>query len=636
MAKSRKSLIFASLLFIASIYQVWQLSPQVIEDLLRIRKDVGQSGLWRGANFSQNQRFANFVKYLHANVPPDSRVILPSRETGLRAAATTPFMQFFLAPREVLNCLQPIIDCIEMHSNDHTYFLVLDAASIQNATKDLPPERLMQFDRSWGVYGPANPSTTNQSPLQTFGNAGKLLSALLWPGVWLTTMVTIGLLITQQLKIHGDWLTSIGIAYGMSLGAFTLTGLILMLLGFPFGPILIIFITIMWLVISLFWWFFTGNARLRLRPRTWVSRSTFNTIDAWSLIFLLFALVATILSVGKGYHASDAIVLWGAKGYGIASRGLISGASTWGTSTTQYPLHVPILIAAFKVLFGEMLPASKLIFPLYYFALLGMIYAYLKNRIPGLIAGLTTSTLASTPLLFRHAQIAYANLPFTFYFLSAVLISLQAINDTSETSRTNRFFLGGVFFVFSAWTRPEGILITIITLLLIILLAAPQIRPIFRKTVGPWTAAPVAIFSVLWFVVSGQIYTKPVQNTGLFSNALSHILAGDLHLGEAGYILEYLARELVSPTTWGVVGTGLLLFALAGILSRGTGFFSPGVLSGLLFFVVMICIYYLTSFDGTHDISWWVSTGLNRMVMPGVALLWVGSAESLFNRNNQS
>lgn len=617
---------------LACLYQIWRIAPQVGQDLSDIRKDIGQPGLWRSANFSQNQRFANFVKFLHENIPPEARVVLPSRETGLRAASTTPFMQYFLAPREVSNCIQPVIECIAMHSNDHTYFVILDAASIQNKVADLFPKRIILFDQSWGVYLPDNAASESKSQLIPFNHASEIFLAMSGPAMWLGTLLVAGLVVAHQLKASKSWLMKASIAYGISLGFISLSALLLMLAGIPLIPPVIVFITILWFASSLFLWLATKKRELRLERKKLTGWLAIRSMDSWPVIFLFFSLIGTILSVGKGYHTSDSIVLWGAKGYGIASQGLISGASDWGTSTTRYPLHIPILIAAFKVLFGEILPASKLIFPLYYFALLGIMYAYLQTKIPRIIAGLSTLTLASIPLLFRHAQIAYANLPFTFYFLSAVLISLEAINDTSETSRNNRFLLGGIFFVLSSWTRPEGIPLTIITLLLIILLGAPQLRRTFRKTIVLWTA-PMVIFSFLWFTVSGHIYVHPGQNTRLFSNALSHILRGELHLMEAGYILKYLVTELVSPSTWGVVGIGLLLFILSGIFSLGTEFFSPAVVSGLVFLVIMTGIYYLTSFDETHDISWWVSTGLNRMIMPGVVLLWVGSAESLFNRD---
>lgn len=629
---SRK-LIFASILILASIYQIWRLSPQVSQDLIDIRKDIGQSGLWRSANFSQNQRYANYVKYLHENIPPDARVILPPRETGPKAAATTPFMQFFLAPREVLNCIQPITDCINTYSNNHTYFVIVDAASLQNDRADLSRTRLMLFDQSWGVYLPTNPSSDVKSPLPSFQNVNGLFLAISRPALWLGILVIAGLLVTHQLGLSHNWLMSVGVAYGISLGFVTLSAVFLMLVGIPLTPLIIIFITGIWVTLSLFLWFLTDKNSLRPKRKAGIRMLTIRSINPWPLIFMVLTIIAIILSVGKGYHTSDAIVLWGAKGYGIASQGLVLGASDWGTSTTRYPLHIPILIAAFKVLFGENLPASKLIFPLYYFALLGILYVYLQTKIPQPIAGLSTLTLASAPLLFRHAQIAYANLPFTFYFVSAVLISLRAVGDDLGKYRYNRLLLSGIFFGLGAWTRPEGIPISLVTLFLILLLCSPKVKPTYSRTII-FLAAPLVIFSSLWLVFSGPIYMHSEQNTRLLSNALNHLLRGDLHLTEAGFILNYLVLEFLSPSTWGIVGIGSVLFILAGIFNPQTKVLSPSVLTALLFLLIFIGIYYLSSFDSTHDISWWVSTGLNRMIMPGVTLLWVGAVESLFGQYN--
>ena len=33
-------------------------------------------------------------------------------------------------------------------------------------------------------------------------------------------------------------------------------------------------------------------------------------------------------------------------------------------------------------------------------------------------------------------------------------------------------------------------------------------------------------------------------------------------------------------------------------------------------------MYYLTSYDNVHDISWWINTGLDRMLMPCI-VLWL-------------
>jgi hypothetical protein len=76
---------------------------------------------------------------------------------------------------------------------------------------------------------------------------------------------------------------------------------------------------------------------------------------------LTSALADAFLSVGSGCHASDELLIWDHKGYGIAQDQSIAGVMGWG-NTVHYPLHVPLLVAAFKLLFQETLPASKLAF----------------------------------------------------------------------------------------------------------------------------------------------------------------------------------------------------------------------------------------------------------------------------------
>jgi hypothetical protein len=45
---------------------------------------------------------------------------------------------------------------------------------------------------------------------------------------------------------------------------------------------------------------------------------------------------------------------------------------------------------------------------------------------------------------------------------------------------------------------------------------------------------------------------------------------------------------------------------------------------GGLWSVMIMGMYYLVSFDAAHDLSWWVTSGLNRMSFPGLITLWLG------------
>ena len=47
-------------------------------------------------------------------------------------------------------------------------------------------------------------------------------------------------------------------------------------------------------------------------------------------------------------------------------------------------------------------------------------------------------------------------------------------------------------------------------------------------------------------------------------------------------------------------------------------------LCGWVYILAIAGMYYLASYDTAHDISWWLSTGLDRMLMPGLLLAWAG------------
>ena len=143
--------LFLSVFLVAGIlFQGWDLLDAAIQDLIQVRNAIGQSGLWRSANFAQGQRFANYIRFLHENIPEDGRVVLPPEGIGPKSISTTPYMQFFLAPRQVINCTEP--DCLENLSTENTYIL---------AVRNFPGQALSStggevhmFDDQWGVVLP--------------------------------------------------------------------------------------------------------------------------------------------------------------------------------------------------------------------------------------------------------------------------------------------------------------------------------------------------------------------------------------------------------------------------------------------------------------------------------------------------
>jgi hypothetical protein len=166
-------------------------------------------------------------------------------------------------------------------------------------------------------------------------------------------------------------------------------------------------------------------------------------------------------------------------------------------------------------------------------------------------------------------------------------------------------------------------------------LLAQNDRPDKLKSI--WTlAAPLAVFAVIWAIVAPRIYQGYVRESGLIGQAISQISHGNLHVAEAAYVLKSLGLEITNPNTWGIIGTGSILFTIVAISRRGRPALSPLLLLGGLSLVFYLGMYYVTSYDKFQDISWWVNTGLDRMIMPGMILIWTGSMSSLLGTQSAS
>jgi hypothetical protein len=196
-----------------------------------------------------------------------------------------------------------------------------------------------------------------------------------------------------------------------------------------------------------------------------------------------------------------------------------------------------------------------------------------------------------------------------------------------ETNFTKRnLILSSFLLVCAAWTRPEGLNLALgAMLLLTVLNIANQSKPFHWKEIAIFFS-PLLFYVVFWQLTKAQVYPEPFRNSDLFSSALSQFKQGNFHLEAIFYILTYLTQELLNFRIFGAVGLALLLSAIFVIISRKH--IPPStwmlIIVGTLWIVMIAGMYYLLSFSSSHDLSWWVTSGLNRMIFPGIILLWLG------------
>jgi hypothetical protein len=616
-AKHRYTLV-TLLLTLGVLFQTSYLLRNASRDLERIARSIGQTALWRGAKFNQGQRFANYVQFLHQNVPEDGRVVLPLAGVGPRALGFTPFMQFFLAPREVINCSD--FDCLRNLSREDTYILVVGEFP---GGGYFPQDQLM-FDESWGVILSENQNHAEGSSMTGFQTAAEVLYAALWPFLWLALLTVSGSLLVSCFIPAWDVVTKLALGYGLGLGVFTLTIGMMSLVGVGLDPGVILGTTVLLFLVSL--GAFVVCRRRRISGGSTSRSGVFITprFDFWQAALLGLGFLSVLISVGKGYHVTDGIQLWGVKGLKIAYSGSLATVTQWGTNTAKYPLNIPILIASLQVMFDEILPASKIIFSGFYTTLMLVIYSTLvRSNLRRSTAGLATLLLATVPFVFRHSTIGYANMALSYYVVSAVILLAGSLRLPALGESDGTLLLSGLFFAGAAWTRPEGLMISwfVIVLVLIAAFLKKDIQLSLRIVIP--LLIPLGVYSVYWLFLKGLIYDQQL-GSDLVTPALAQISHGNLHIAEALFILRSTFSHIMRIKVWGVVGFGIiiaLILSLVPILRRKSHWVV--FVSGLVYMLAILGFYFLASFDTVHDISWWVNTGLDRMLLPGFLLIWI-------------
>lgn len=352
-------------------------------------------------------------------------------------------------------------------------------------------------------------------------------------------------------------------------------------------------------------------------------RARVTTLSPIHLVLILagigLALTGVFLAIGRSYSTWDAIAIWSVKGYGIALEGSVFAAREWGAHGLAYPLNLPLQIAVFRILEGDQLPASKLIFLAYYLSLaLGAFTFWRRYVARGLAPYLGAFFLASTPVVFEHATNGYANLPFATYVVLAALEAVQGIRN----SDTRSLFASGLLFAAGAWTRPEGILVA-----LSIYLALGMFR---QASFAGWRArlvwwAPFVLTTAIWLIFAqaagagGPMEMAPRM-------AIAAIRSGEFHVDAFYWIARYLGREALAPTSWGLgIPVCLALVLLhATKLRSGAGLGARMTLiAGLAAGIASAVAYYGLSFLG--DLGDWLGTGVTRMFLPAGILAMIGA-----------
>jgi hypothetical protein len=340
----------------------------------------------------------------------------------------------------------------------------------------------------------------------------------------------------------------------------------------------------------------------------------------WLVIGVL-ASAAFLISVGLSYYAWDDIATWAVGGYGIALEGTILAAGRWGNAGLLYPLNTQLQIAAFRMVDGDVLPGSKLLFPMFYLSLLVGSYRFLAQQgASRRVASAGILLLASVPVIALHATMGYNNLQFTLYLVLGILWILDGIQTRSTRFQT----LGGLLLGVSIWTRPEGLPMAMAAL------GGMWVADRATRSMGirPLEIiAPCAGIAVPWFVFRALHPVGTVEAYRDIPLALAGLLAGDVRWEAIWTIIRFIGGQTVRFRDWGftlLVSAALVIWRLRPRdlrhdPAKSMLFMSSAAMGGVVFFA-----HYMVAYadKGEDFVYAWLALEFTRVFMPvGVVLV---------------
>ena len=447
------------------------------------------------------------------------------------------------------------------------------------------------------------------------------MDILIFVGIYL-----LGFGITLTFLRGGNWIEHLSLAFPLGSASLSYLLFFVGIFGLSFSISNVLVVYILTLITFTVTTFITGKPHVdnlhHVRIKIRQGLKSINYPAFFMFIFLIASLIGTgFLAIGRGYSEWDAAGTWASKGYGIAWEGTIFGAESWGAHGLTYPLNIPILIAVFQLFSGDALPASKLIFPLYYLSLLLGCYAYWRRiGVGGWYSSFGLILIGTVPIIFRHATLGYVNLPLATFLILGILWFLHG---TAEKDRKH-FLLSSLLFGFATWTTLEGILFSGAILGPFILYELFQ----SRKMISLHVWIPFLILSTIWYIFFRTYGASGSQAMSAVDKMMASIRAGDYHLVEARLIFGYTRRYIFKPEIWGLLfPVSLLAFVvnlrklktnpelrliLVAIVS--TGFLTAG-------------LFYLRSFEISGFLSL-LQRGFPRGFLQTAILIGIGAVAS--------
>lgn len=596
----------------------------------------------RGVRFMLGRRAAEYIEFLKDNVPEDGKIVLPFRVGEFTQQS---LLQFFLMPRAIPGC-----DCgsnvFEEMTRECVQCLRLEGHAVP-AIGDFPAAKAVEeykvfipnpTDTGWfhGVYLAETP----RSALTEIGEdrglpliAAAVVDALLALGLFFLGSLVVGALVREP-----GWHLLLPLGWPLGMGVLTFSVFLLGWAGAAIVPTTFAgaFAAQVGTLILIRYRRY-GSISLIPSLRKAFSRparvSTYHLLGLFVIAAtVLLVVIATAISVGRAYSTFDGIANWAIKGYAIAYEGSIFAGANWGKHGLAYPQNIPLLIALFRVVDGDVLPGSKLVAPLLTASMLaGCFVSWRRAGVDQVPTAIATLGVVTIPLFFFHSTIGFVNVPFTAYLVLGTLFLARGIIEDDRS----RSALGSLLLGFSAWTRPEGFGFG-----LAMLLALMFGGWLFNKRPAVWASSllPFLVLSGAWLTFGNQ-YIVNDEIGQLLGEFLPAVKAGEIRTGPLSDLMAYIGGTFPAWRVWGLMAVAipvLIGFGVVRVRPRENAMGYLVGLAGLVALLFPLGMFYIAGYTPGYGLGF-LEDSFDRAMFPAVALLfWAGVTLALAKSGDRS
>ena len=413
-------------------------------------------------------------------------------------------------------------------------------------------------------------------------------------------MLALGWMVTGAIAPDLDAIERFGLAYGIGAGIFTFCAFLITLLGIPVTLVTGIMLYALLFVLSALC---ARRALGTLSPNMLVARLSGVQIALTALIGVVLAITLAVAVYWPPY-VWDSLAVWALKGKVIAATGTL--AELPRTGWPFYPLNISLQIANLYLLGGNFLQS---IFPIYLLSLAVLLIANLRSRTGLTVALACALFLIQTPIVQSQATIAYADLPFAFYYVGSAIYLYRFLTERKQSYLVISALLIGL----ASWTRTEGPLYLAINAFTLAFFSRPL------RDAAKYTALYAGIFLIPW--LPWTIYTRLANYGDYFGYApmgLIDAITGHLDIGRLSTILSFLSERTVATSVWSLLWVALPVAFLIGIHSWRAH--APLILLVVLNVLAMIYAYYVATAQTYFSVEWWLATGFDRVTLHWIPL----------------